>query len=316
MPLYALDGNKKLRLIAEQPIRLETEIHAVVEANLNQLFGLQMVAHEFTVQNVTLDTVAFDEEVRAFVILEYKRDEGGSVIDQGYAYLATMLNNRAEFILKYTEASGKHLTKNQVDWGQSRVLFVAQRFKPHQVMAINFKDLPIELWRFSRFENGTLLFEQVKPTATAASVKPLMRGREAQTIQREIQVYNPEDFLQKVPERLRSLFQEFESAVRSALSDVELSGRKWGLTFKRRWAGVCFINFRKGEIRLDLRIPSVPSSNPLAEKRAVQQSDPYKVVARIKKLEDVRHAVELVRMAYQEAGKALGESAAKARASA
>jgi hypothetical protein len=50
-----------------------------------------------------IDTLAFDPESRAFIIIEYKRDRNFSVIDQGMAYLNLMLNNKTDFILEYNE---------------------------------------------------------------------------------------------------------------------------------------------------------------------------------------------------------------------
>lgn len=148
--------------------------------------------------------------------------------------------------------------------------------------------------------------EESDETGLAGNSKRRLRsGRRTETSQKEIQVHKPEERLQKLPEEMRALFLKFESAVRSALPDIELSGRKRGLTFKRRGAAVCYIKFQQGEIRLDLRIPT-PPSNPLAEKRSVQESDPYKVAARIRDPEDIFPATELVRLAHQETGKFSG----------
>jgi hypothetical protein len=41
-----------------------------------------------------IDTFAFDNESKAFVIIEYKKDRNFSVVDQGLAYLNLMLNNK------------------------------------------------------------------------------------------------------------------------------------------------------------------------------------------------------------------------------
>jgi hypothetical protein len=41
-----------------------------------------------------IDTLAFDKESSAFIIIEYKKDRNFSVVDQGVAYLNLMLNNK------------------------------------------------------------------------------------------------------------------------------------------------------------------------------------------------------------------------------
>jgi hypothetical protein len=78
------------------------------------------------------------------VKIEYKHDKNISVIDQGYAYLALLLNNKAEFILVYNEMK-KILIQNDVDWTQTRVVFISPNFTTYQRKAIDFKDSPIEL---------------------------------------------------------------------------------------------------------------------------------------------------------------------------
>jgi len=309
MPLYGIDGNRHLRLIAEQPMRLETDIHSLVEANLEAIFGLKLVAHEFTVGAFTLDTVAFDDETSGFVIIEYKRDEGGSVIDQGYAYLGTMLNNRAEFVLKYNEVMDKKLTKDQVDWSQSRILFVTQRFTPYQVAAINFKDLPIELWRFNKYENGTLLLEQMKPTGATASIKPLMQNKAAKAVQSAVDVQTAEDFRHGLPPSLQAIYGELESAIRENFPDVVFKIGKGRLILKRQSATICYVNGQQGAVRLLLRLPDIPSGNSLGTMRGVKEGDVFRVQAHLKSPKDVTPAVTLIKSAYHETGRVLGESA-------
>ncbi|GIX43580.1 MAG: hypothetical protein KatS3mg129_3313 [Leptospiraceae bacterium] len=112
-----------------------------------------------------IDTLAFDNETKSFVIIEYKKDKNFSVIDQGYAYLALLLNNKADFILEYNECKNESLKKENVDWSQSRVIFISPQFTKYQKQAINFKDLSIELWEVRKYENNTILFNQLKSSS-------------------------------------------------------------------------------------------------------------------------------------------------------
>lgn len=66
-----------------------------------------------------IDTLAFDESSNSFVIIEYKKGNSYSVVDQGYSYLSTMVNNKAEFILEYNEKTNDVLKRNDVDWTSS-----------------------------------------------------------------------------------------------------------------------------------------------------------------------------------------------------
>ncbi|MDR0510266.1 MAG: hypothetical protein LBH06_04155, partial [Rikenellaceae bacterium] len=160
MALYRTD--KRLERIKDVTFKLEHEIQKLVEENLSILLGLEFIKSEFAVKNYRFDTLAFDNEANSFVIIEYKRDKSFSVIDQGYAYLEVMLHNKADFILEYNERKSKNLKRTDVDWTQSKVIFVSPSFTAYQREAINFRDLPFELWEIKRFENSILSFEQVK----------------------------------------------------------------------------------------------------------------------------------------------------------
>ena len=126
-----------------------------------------LVKSEFELHGLRVDTLAFDKESRAFVIIEYKKDRNFSVVDQGVAYLNLMLNNKADFILEYNEAfSSQPLKRGEVDWSQSRIIFISPEFTRHQQYAIGFKDLGIQLWEVHKYSNGLIIFNEAKSPFT------------------------------------------------------------------------------------------------------------------------------------------------------
>ena len=83
MDIYSVkDG--KLTCIEEVDFRLEKDIQKICDGNLKELFDLEVVKSQFTIQNFRIDTLAFDPKVRSFVVIEYKKNENFSVVDQGY----------------------------------------------------------------------------------------------------------------------------------------------------------------------------------------------------------------------------------------
>ena len=114
MPIFKIEKNK-LGSIKEQKIDLEKDLQTLTEENLETVFGLKFITTEFRLNNFRIDTLAFDNESNSFVIIEYKRDRSFSIIDQGYAYLSLMLNNKADFILEYNEKSKNSLKREDVD---------------------------------------------------------------------------------------------------------------------------------------------------------------------------------------------------------
>lgn len=155
MQIYRTQDQKLVEL-TEDPFRLEKEIQTVFENNLYEFTGLEFIKSEFTIKSNRIDTLAFDPESKAFVIIEYKRDRNYSVIDQGISYLNLMLEYKADFIVEYNESQAKNLKRQDVDWSQSRIVFVSPSFTDFQKQSTNFKDLGIELWEIKRYEGGII----------------------------------------------------------------------------------------------------------------------------------------------------------------
>ncbi len=222
---------KRLEYIKEKPFKLEKEIQDLTEQNLQMIFGLDFVKSEFALNNFRIDTLAFDREANAFVIIEYKRDKNFSVIDQGYAYLSLMLNNKADFILEFNENLDKTLKRGDVDWSQSRVMFISPAFTTYQREAINFKDLPIELWEIKRYENNTVAFEQIQKAKAQESIKTISKSdRTIDHVAKEIKVYSEQEHLNNVNEEIKELYERFKNAILN-LEDLEIKPKKKYIAF-------------------------------------------------------------------------------------
>jgi predicted transport protein len=229
MALYKID--KKLEYIKENPFKLEKDLQDLSEKNLKTIFGLDFVKSEFALNNFRIDTLAFDVEANAFVIIEYKRDKNFSVIDQGYAYLSLMLNNKADFILEFNENNNKSLKRTDVDWSQSRVLFVSTAFTNYQREAINFKDLPIELWEVKRFENNTISYEQIQKAGAQESIKTISKNDQTiDNVAKEIKVYSEEEHLENVSDEIVELYEKFKNAILN-FENIELKPKKKYIAF-------------------------------------------------------------------------------------
>ena len=207
MPLFTIN-QAKAKELEEKPFKLERDIQKVFEENLDLFMGLQLVKSEFTIKNKRIDTLAFDPDANAFIIIEYKRDKNNSVVDQGIAYLNLMLENKADFIVEYNESLKANLKRSDVDWSQTRVAFVASSFTENQKQATNFKDLAIELWEVKRFENDTLLINVVRKSTSAPSIKQLAPQSETLTqVSKEIKEYTEKDHLDNTSEEIVELYE-------------------------------------------------------------------------------------------------------------
>lgn len=306
MALFKNTGGK-LTEIDEKKIQLEKHIQKLTEDNLENVFGLQFIATEFEYESLRLDTVAYDRETKAFVVIEYKRDRSFSVVDQGYAYLSLMLNNKAEFILLYNEAIGGTLRKNDVDWSQSRVIFVARSFTPHQQQAINFRDMPIELWQVAMFAGELVLYDQIKSRATSESIKVISRDPEIQKVSNQVKVYEVKDHFSGSKANTFELFEELRDKIIQLLPSVNENPRKYYIGYALKENGtdtVLTVHVQTNALKVE--IPRIrpedvidPASKLVFLKNSLEQyGTPYSIL-HIKSSEDVDYLVTIIKQVYK-----------------
>lgn len=258
MSLYSITDKRNLQPVNEQVFRLEKDIQKLVECNLQLLLGLSLVKTEFSLNQFRIDTLAFDKESKAFVIIEYKRDKNFSVIDQGYAYLSLMLNNKADFILEYNESRTENLRRDDVDWSQSKVIFVSPSFTTYQREAINFKDLPIELYEIKWYNNNTVNFSRIQQSGARETVKTLSRADETiAQVSEEIKVYTEDEHLLIGAYEIRELYENLKQRILD-LGDIDVQPKKKYIAFAgarnivdihiQRAALKLWINLYKGQL--------------------------------------------------------------------
>ncbi|TAK53684.1 MAG: hypothetical protein EPO24_13970 [Bacteroidetes bacterium] len=234
MPVYKL-SKKQLVPIKENPFKVEKNLQTLVENNLAILFHLQFVRSEFNLSGLRIDSLAFDNEAKAFVIIEYKKGTNYSVVDQGMSYLALMLNNKAEFILEYNEHCSGTLKRDDVDWSQSKILFISPSFTTFQLEVINFKDLPIELWEVRRYENNTVRFDQHKPLSSVATIKTVSKKSDVvRTIAQEVKTYTEEQHLKAAQPHIASLYARFKELVLAISPEIVIKPMKLYISFRAK----------------------------------------------------------------------------------
>lgn len=254
----------KLRDLTEKPFALEKEIQTLFEQNLNNLTDLQFIKSEFTVKSNRIDTLAFDNETKSFVIIEYKRDKNFSVIDQGVSYLNLMLEYKSDFIVEYNETQNSTLKRNDVDWSQSRVMFVSPSFTQFQKQSSNFKDLAIELWEIKRFENDIVVLNPIKKSSSAPSIKQIKTveaDSDIAKVTKEIITYDEAHHLNDKSDDIQELYEAFKTAILNLSDDVIVDYRKLYIAFKKKYNFVD-IHIQKKSLKLWINLKSGELDDP------------------------------------------------------
>ena len=253
MQLYQTQAQSLVEL-TEDPFRLEREIQSLFESNLYSFTGLEFIKSEFTIKNNRIDTLAFDPESQAFVIIEYKRERNYSVIDQGVSYLNLMLDYKADFIVEYNESQSKQLKRHDVDWSQSRIIFVSPSFTDFQKQSTNFKDFSIELWEIKRYQGGIISVNPLQKTKSAPSIKQVqkMGSEDIKKIAKEIQTYDEAYHLADKSDDIKELYEQFRDSILNLAPDIEMNIRKNYIAFKCKNSNLLYVHFFKDFIRFDI----------------------------------------------------------------
>jgi predicted transport protein len=303
VPIYNLKG-KKLIPIREKRIDLEKTVQGIVELNLTEVFGLTFVSSEFALNSLRIDTLGFDEEQKSFVIIEYKKDRSFSVIDQGYAYLALLLNNKADFILEYNEKCKKNLRKDDVDWSQSRVVFIASSFTKYQQEAMGFQDLPISLWEVKPFEDDLILFNELSPSEKNESIKTVAKGKEVDLVTREIKQYSVEDHIRTQPDNIKGLYEELSQQLFQLDPRIEVRPVKTYIGFRLGNKNLVNVRPKKTKISIELlRTQPQDLNDPEKQAKYFENSFEYYnqhvSLVDVENSDDINYLMMLIRQIYK-----------------
>ena len=164
-----------------------------------------------------------------------------SVVDQGFTYLSIMLENKADFILEYNESLKMNLKREDVDWSQTRVVFVSTSFTDNQIQATNFKDIAIELLVIKQFENGSVIINAIKKSSSAASIKNsaatikigTLKESNIKTVIDQIKVYSEEDNIKNGSAAMQELYQKFKLAILNLNDEIDIQPKQQYVAFKK-----------------------------------------------------------------------------------
>jgi hypothetical protein len=245
--------NNKVELVDLNPFKLEKDIQEVIEKNTESFFGLEFVRSEFPIGEFRIDTLCFDNETNSFVLIEYKKGSSYSVIDQGYSYLSLMLNNKSEFIIEYNERLNKTLKRDDVDWTQSRILFISQSFSSYQRNSVNFKNLPFELWEIKRFNNDTIVLNKHNSTSKESidTISNVDSSNLIESVSKEIQVVDEEFHTSKLDTETLEKWNDFRERILK-LESVSIRIIKPYISFLGETKMICYVKFRKSHITIGM----------------------------------------------------------------
>jgi predicted transport protein len=163
-----------------------------------------------------------------------------------------MLNNKSDFILEYNESKKNNLKRDDVDWSQSKIIFVSPSFNSYQKNSVNFKDVPFELWEIRKFSDNIVSFNQ-QLSSSKESIQ-MVEGSKNTVIKRvssEVKVYDEEHHTNPITEKNKLLYKTIKEELMK-MDEVEFVNTKNYIGFKKNNIIVSYINFFKNSLRFDV----------------------------------------------------------------
>jgi predicted transport protein len=246
--LYKITGDK-LNELRELPFEKEKTLQNLIEKNLKSIFDLDLIASEFTIKNVRFDILAFNTKSNSFVIIELKNKTNFSVIDQGYAYLGKLKENKYE-VSEVAKETGL-LQNKKPDWEQTKVIFISPEYTKFQVMLSESNNLPIELWEVKRYEDNVLQFKKIENLTSSPTQSLIPKNSE---ISKEIKVYTENDHLKDLEENdVKEAYLDLKDALLA--NGMTINVQKYYISF-RKSKNIAYIrNFTKKHFEIVVMLP-------------------------------------------------------------
>ena len=243
-----LKDNKELK---QKDFKNEKELQNFFENNLERILGYRFIDSEFTVGDFRIDSLAFDEETKSFKIIEYKNVKNHSLVDQGYTYLKLMLERKADFVLQYNIKTKSSLTVQDIDWSQSRIIFVSPIYTAYQLNATDFKNIPVDLVKVTRYEEDIVEIDFIKKTSNV-KVQDIKMESDQNDVNKEVIVYTEEDHLAKASDEIKKVYEELKNRILE-LDDIDIEIKKYYIAFKGR-TNIVDIEFTKNKLKIDINM--------------------------------------------------------------
>ncbi len=252
-----LKANKELK---QMDFKNEKELQNFFENNIEAILGYKFIDTEFVVGDFRIDSLAFDEESKSFRIIEYKNVKNHSLVDQGYTYLKLMLERKADFVLQYNIKTNSSLTTQDIDWSQSRIIFVSPIYTAYQLNATDFKNIPVDLVKVTRYEDDIIEIDFIKKTSNV-KVQDIQMESIQNDVNKEIIVYTEEDHLSKVSDNIKRVYEELKTRILE-LDDIDVEAKKLYIAFKGI-RNIADIELHKNKLKIYINMKRGSLNDPL-----------------------------------------------------
>lgn len=312
MPLFKIHNNyaKKIRV---KQLDLEKNLQVLIENNLDEILDIAFLAREYpTSFGGRIDTLGIDKN-GAPCIIEFKRNQNESVINQGLSYLRWLLDHKADFeklvqkSLDNTSSPIKtynaEFTVENIDWDSPRVICIAESYNKFDNDTAEILPITIELLKYRLYEDDLLLIESENHQKIKISMPTALKSIHSEEKKRLQVEYTMEDHLKNVNEKIKTLFLQLREKITALDESIKEEPKKLYIAYKLS------TNFVDVELRTkDIKVYLNIKSGILQDQKHIARdlTTPKKIghwgngdyVCKIENEEDLNNVFPLIEQSY------------------
>lgn len=299
MALYKINGTGVKKIIVKE-LDLEKHLQELFENNLDEILNILFLAHEYSTSfGGRIDTLGIDKNGSPCII-EYKKNQNDSVINQGLSYLRWLLDHKADFEMLCRDKK----IDVEIDWDSPRVICVAESYNKFDIDTADILPINVELFRYRIYDDNILYLEPENYQKVKISTSGIVKNNQKKKEHGELlQVnYSLESHLEKADENVVALFYKLREQITSLDEDIKEEPKKKYIAYKASTNFADIIVYTK-ELRITLNVRSGQLNDP--ENITVDFTKPKKghwgngdYEVRISHENDLQKVFDLIKQSY------------------
>lgn len=300
MALFKIQDRKVLRITPKE-VDKERKVQNIFEDNLEEILNITFLSSEYSTSfGGRIDTLGIDKNGSP-VIIEYKKGQNDSIINQGLSYLRWLLDHKANF---------ETLCRNKgmnfvIDWDTPRVICISESYNKFDLDTVEILPIHVELLKYQLYDDNLLSVEAETDQKVKISVTGIIRKNGAGKNERhQLQkIYSLEDHLQKASQETKSLFSQLREKITALDEDIKEEPKKYYIAYKLA-TNFVDIEIHKNMLKIFLNLKSGQLYDPKKFARDLTKPKPvghwangdYEI--RLESPEYLEETINLVRQSY------------------
>ncbi len=255
MALFKINGNIAHKILAKD-LDLEKNLQSLFEQNLEEILNITFLAHEYSTSfGGRIDSLGIDKNGSPCII-EYKKNQNDSVINQGLSYLRWLLDHKADFEIL---CQSKKISI-EIDWDSPRVICVAESYSKFDLDTADILPINVELLRYRIYEDNILFLEPENYQKIKISTSGIVKKAKNQKVKdNQLQkTYSIEDHLAGINKETLDLFQDLRERILSLDQNIIEEAKAKYIAYKtstnfvdvviKQYGLKIFLNVKSGQL--------------------------------------------------------------------